>query len=199
MFNNVILRQILLINPTPQSAAAAKKIGKDISVLSHKKLAPDTTKKHFLLNRDLKPEDLHGIKIDFKKYTHIIMAHDSKGRSVLPRLAAILGKSMISDITKIEGSKDFTRLMFAGNVVSQVKTNEDQILFSIRPTAFTGESLKESSGEIEEIKLSEPRVKTTNVQTSGGDRPELGGAKVVVSGGRALKSAENFKTYLSLT
>ena len=189
-----VLRTVLLIEPTPQSAAAAKKVGKEFEVLTSKKLIPKETTKVFKLNRPLKPEDLHDLKLDFAKYSHIIMTHDAVGKSVLPRLAAILSKSMISDVTKISG-EEYTRLMYAGNVVSTVKTKQTPVIFSVRPTAFAGEPLQEATAPQEEITLKDSRVKTTNTKTSGGDRPELGAAKIVVSGGRALKSSENFKTY----
>lgn len=194
---NRILRSILLIEPTPQSAAAAKKIGKDFDVLTSKKLIPKNAKTVYKLNRPLKPEDVHDLKLDLKKYSHIIMTHDALGKSVLPRLAAILGKSMISDVTKID-KDEYTRLLFAGNVVSTVKTQQNPVIFSVRATAFAGEALQQHTGKSEEITLKEPRVKTTNTKTSGGDRPELGAAKIVVSGGRALKSSDNFKTYFNI-
>ena len=191
------LRSILLIEPTPQSVSAAKQIGKEIDVVSSKELAPKNCQKFYKLNRQLKPEDVHDLKLDFGKYSHIIMNHDALGRGVLPRLAAILNKSMISDVTKISKT-DYTRLMFAGNVVSTVKTEQKPVIMSIRATAFPGTALEKSTITKDSIELKPERVKTINVQTSGGDRPELGGAKIVVSGGRAVKSKENFKSFIGI-
>lgn len=198
MFQRTLYQRLLLINPTPQSSAAAKQITENVDVLGHGKMIPSFAKLHWQPSRPLKPEDMHDLDIDFSQYSHIMSTHDASGKGLLPRLGAILNKSMVSDVTQIHASNEFTRLMFAGNVVSKVKANSDQVIVTIRPTAFPAETLSPSKSPTA-LSMKQERVVTVNVEQSGGDRPELGAAKVVVSGGRALKTKEDFDRLFRLT
>ena len=142
----------------------------------------------------------------FKGFSHILTAHDSFGKDCLPRIAAKIPESvLITDVLSIdvstENSLQFERPIYAGNAIAKVEILSKSIpqLISIRSTAFSKDENLKFSDKIEvEINQSEPskhvmtKVIKREIIKSG--RPELdASAKVVVSGGRALKSAENFE------
>lgn len=141
-------------------------------------------------------------------FTHVVSAHSSLAKSILPRVAAKLDASAISDVTSVdhdasENATTFTRPIYAGNAIATVRAPPSVPLkfFTVRSTAFEAAVVDESSGEVtvEEVAAVDvPDVPTTHVSTSltKSDRPELGSASRIVSGGRALKSAETFKATL---
>jgi electron transfer flavoprotein alpha subunit len=134
-----------------------------------------------------------------KGFSHVVTAHSVYGKNVIPRAAALLDVSPVSDVIEIESADTFKRPIYAGNAIATVKSEDKIKVLTIRPTAFpaaptTGgfaavESV-EAQGELSSKWVSEEIVKS--------DRPELGSAKIVVSGGRALKSADNFKLMYDL-
>lgn len=142
----------------------------------------------------------------FKGFSHILTVHDSFGKNCLPRIAAKIPESvLITDVLSIDvstkNSLQFERPIYAGNAIAKVEVLSKSIpqLISIRSTAFSKDENLKFSDKLEvEINQSEPskhvmtKVIKREIIKSG--RPELGAsAKVVVSGGRALKSAENFE------
>ena len=113
----------------------------------------------------------------------------------MPRIAALLDVSQVSDITKVISEDTFQRPIYAGNAFATVKSNDKIKCVTIRPTSFdpaatsggSAEIVKEEPGEVTQLSKF---IKKEEVKS---DRPELGTARVVVSGGRGMQSGENFK------
>ncbi len=130
-----------------------------------------------------------------KNYSHIFTPATTFGKNLLPRVAAMLDVALISEVIKIHDGETFDRAIYAGNAIATVQFSEAVKLATIRPTAFVAASFTESKAIIEALsmptdnKLSE-YVKDELTQL---ERPELTTAAIVVAGGRALQSAENFK------
>jgi len=134
------------------------------------------------------------------KFSHITAAATAIGKSILPRVAAVLDVAPISDIIKINGENEFVRTIYAGNAISTVKTSDSPVVFSVRGTSFapcelTGNSSTESAPQSDSGNSLSEWVKD---EMSESERPELASAKVVVSGGRGLKSGENFEILYKL-
>ena len=133
-------------------------------------------------------------------YSHILAPASTFGKNLLPRISAILDITQVSDVIDIENENTFVRPIYAGNAISQVQTNQKINLLTIRPTSF--EKCEDSGGEasIEDISYIETEFQTIfiNREVSKSDRPELGNARVVVSGGRGLENSENFKLLYDL-
>jgi len=131
------------------------------------------------------------------KATHVIAPSTANGKGVLPRTAAMLDSSAISDVIKIQSEDTFVRPIYAGNAISTVKSHDAVKFFTIRTTAF--EKATETGGSASVENLSEAEKDTSfhsewiSEDLKKSARPELTAANVVVSGGRGLKSAENFK------
>lgn len=140
-------------------------------------------------------------------FTHVVSAHSSLAKSILPRVAAKLDAPAISDVTSVahdasENATTFTRPIYAGNAIATVRAPSSIPLkfFTVRATAFEAAKTDDSGDvSVEEVAVVDvPDVPTTHISTSltKSDRPELGSASRIVSGGRALKSAEIFKATL---
>ena len=144
---------------------------------------------------------------DNTPYTHVVSAHSSSAKSILPRVAARLDLPAVSDITSLEhdsssNATTFTRPIYAGNAIATVKAPSSLRLkfFTVRSTAFKASSPEESAQAEEQAvdPVEVPDAPTQHVRTdlTKSDRPDLGSASRVVSGGRALKNAETFKATL---
>lgn len=135
------------------------------------------------------------------KYEHIIAPHSIVGKDIMPALAGSLGMSQISDVVEIRDKNTFVRTIYAGNAMCTVKSKDKQILFTARPTSFPP-LVAETAGKLPEVqKFDVPKellegvsgkIKFVKAELSTSDRPELASAKIVISGGRALKNSENF-------
>ncbi|RPA86072.1 electron transfer flavo protein domain-containing protein [Ascobolus immersus RN42] len=127
-------------------------------------------------------------------YTHVVGAHSAFGKNLLPRVAALLDVQQISDITEIQSEDTFVRPIYAGNAIATVQSTDKIKLFTIRGTAFApaAESGKEAPVETAEDPNAEQTVKWVSEQLTKSERPDLGSAGKVVSGGRGLKDKENF-------
>lgn len=141
------------------------------------------------------------IKSISDKYTHIVAANTSHGKGVIPRLGALLNASPISDVIQIESSDTFIRSIYAGNAICKVKSLDDIKLITIRTSSFSI-SLPDSSPQIKQIECptvhTNASVKWIEEKSEKKDRPSLSNAQIVISGGRGLKSAENFKLVFEL-
>jgi electron transfer flavoprotein alpha subunit len=132
-------------------------------------------------------------------YNAIIAAATSFGKNLLPRVAALLDVDMVSEVTHIANASSYARPIYAGNLNAVVRNDSAIKIFTIRPTAFEAalegapEALIEPLAAGTESGLS--RWVSTEIQKS--ERPELGTARVVVSGGRSFGSAEKFQQLLS--
>lgn len=130
-------------------------------------------------------------------YSHIVAPATTTGKNFLPRVAALLDVSMVSDITAVVDANTFERPIYAGNATATVKSSESVIVVSVRTTAFEPAELT-GSAAIEAVATVTDAGKSSFVKEElvVSDRPELTSASVVVSGGRALASAENFTKYI---
>ena len=128
-------------------------------------------------------------------YSHIIGPATTFGKNIFPRVAVKLDISQISDVIKIIDSETFIRPIYAGNALATVKSNDSQKIITIRPTSFEPVSKEGGSATLENLTTQENTISTTYIsrEESSSDRPELSTARVVISGGRGLQSAENFK------
>ena len=135
-------------------------------------------------------------------YTHVFAPATTFGKDLLPRLAALLGVSALSDIAGIAGPREFTRPVYAGNAVARIAADPSRTLCAtIRPTAFAAAPRQDGSTPIESVRLaaalpSHTRFVARHSGTAAG--PELHTAKCVVAGGRGLATADNFALVATL-
>ena len=135
-----------------------------------------------------------------KNYTHIIGASTTTSKNILPRVAAMLDVQQISDIIAVHDADTFDRPIYAGNAIATVKSSDSIKIITARGTAFDAASASGGSASIEDLggAVDVGLSSYVSSELSKSDRPELTAAKVVVSGGRALGSSENFKIIESL-
>ena len=128
------------------------------------------------------------------QYSHILAPATTYGKNIMPRVAATLDISQISDIIKIESEDTFIRPIYAGNALATVQSTDIKKIITIRPTSFDPALTSGGNALIEKIQSSEQQNKSEFIkrEESKSDRPELGTARVVISGGRGLQSSENF-------
>ncbi|KAM9496810.1 electron transfer flavoprotein subunit alpha, mitochondrial [Clarias gariepinus] len=152
--------------------------------------------------KGLLPEELTPLILATQQqfnFTHICAGASAFGKNLLPRVAAKLDVAPISDIIEVKSPDTFVRTIYAGNALSTVKCNEKVKVFTVRGTSF--EAAKQGgSATSEQVSPASPVGITEWVEQNltKSDRPELTSAKVVVSGGRGLKSGENFKLLYDL-
>ena len=130
-----------------------------------------------------------------ENYSHIVAPATTFGKNILPRVSVKLDVAQVSDIIKIESEDTFVRPIYAGNALATIKSNDTKKIITIRPTSFDPIAKEGRSGVIESIDFDEDNtsVEFLEREESTSDRPELSTARIVVSGGRGLQSAENFK------
>jgi electron transfer flavoprotein alpha subunit len=118
----------------------------------------------------------------------------SEGKNIAPRVAALLDVMQVSDVLSIEGSDTFTRPIYAGNAVATVKSSDAKTVLTVRATAFPKAAAEGGNAPIEPVSgpTDAGLSRFVGRETSASERPELTSAQVVVSGGRALGSAEEF-------
>ncbi len=128
-----------------------------------------------------------------KTYSHILAPASTYGKNILPRVAALLDVMQISDVIKVHSSDTFDRPIYAGNAITTVKSSDSVKVITVRPTTFD-KCDAGGSAAIETVAFDETgKSKFVGLEASKSDRPELTSARIVVSGGRALASKENFK------
>ena len=133
-------------------------------------------------------------------YTHIICSANTFGKNLMPRIAAALDTSQISDITKVVSTDTFLRPIYAGNAFATVKSKDPKKCITIRPTSFEPCESSGGSAPIEKVDPGEEFTQTKFIKREEikSDRPELGTARIVVSGGRGMQSGDNFKLITSI-
>ncbi|MDB9831474.1 FAD-binding protein [Candidatus Pelagibacter sp.] len=130
-----------------------------------------------------------------KNYSHVVSSANTFGKNLMPRVAALLDTSQISDIIKVISQDTFLRPIYAGNAFATVKSNDAKKCVTIRPTSFEpceasgGSASIQKEDAVDEF-TSSKFIKREEVKS---DRPELGTARIVISGGRGMQSGENFK------
>ncbi len=128
-----------------------------------------------------------------KNYSHILAPASTYGKNILPRVAALLDVMQISDVIKVHSADTFDRPIYAGNAITTVKSKDAIKVITVRPTNFD-KCATGGSASIETVTFNETSPsKFISLEASKSDRPELTSARIVVSGGRALASKENFK------
>jgi electron transfer flavoprotein alpha subunit len=133
-------------------------------------------------------------------YSHIIASANTFGKNFMPRVAALLDVSQISDVIKIISPDEYLRPIYAGNAFSTIKSNDKKKCITIRPTSFDSASTSGGNGAIEKVEAADiPNIsKFIKREETKSDRPELGTARIVISGGRGMQSGENFKLINSI-
>jgi len=133
-----------------------------------------------------------------KGYTHILAASTTTGKNILPRAAALLDVSMITDIIAVDGPKNFKRPIYAGNAIATVESGENIVLATVRGTAFDAVAAEGGSAAVEAAASTGDAgiSKFINEEIVKSERPELTAARIVVSGGRGVGSGENYHKIL---
>ncbi|MEX2335349.1 MAG: FAD-binding protein, partial [Pseudohongiella sp.] len=129
-----------------------------------------------------------------KDASHILAPATTSGKNLMPRVAALLGVAQISDITAVKSADTFVRPIYAGNALATVQSSDAVKVITVRGTAFDEAAKEGGSGTVEALDV----VKSQDIATFVGEelteseRPELTGAKIVISGGRGMQNGENF-------
>lgn len=128
-------------------------------------------------------------------YSHILFPATASGKNVAPRVAAKLDVAQISDIIGVESADTFLRPIYAGNAIATVQSADAVKVITVRTTGFDAVAAQGGSAAVETVAPVADSGLSSFVsrEVAKSDRPELAGARVVVSGGRGLGSAENFK------
>lgn len=194
---------------TLNTIAAAQKIGGDIHVLvagvncsnaaasaahiagvSKVLKADDASLEHGLA------ENVAPVIVDLAaNYSHILAPATTFGKNVLPRAAALLDVQQISDISGVIDADTFERPIYAGNAIATVKSSDAKKLITVRGTGFDAVAAEGGNAPVEDapVKGDSGLSSFVSAEVSKSDRPELTAAKIIVSGGRALGSADGFK------
>jgi electron transfer flavoprotein alpha subunit len=132
-------------------------------------------------------------------YSHILFPATASGKNVAPRVAAKLDVGQLSEITKVVSADTFERPIYAGNAIATVQSSDTVKVATVRATAFDPAAATGGSAAVETLAAVADSGKSSFVgrEVTKSERPELVGAKIVVSGGRALGSAEKFNEVMS--
>lgn len=130
-------------------------------------------------------------------YTHILAPATTFGKNLLPRVAALLDVAQISEITAVESADTFVRPIYAGNALATVKSADSVKVITVRTTAFDAVATG-GSAAVEALAAAADTAQSQlqNRELTKSERPELGAAKIIVSGGRGLGSGENYHKLL---
>jgi len=206
------------LNPATLSAVtAAKALGGDISCLVVGSSCGDVAKEVAAIGGISKvlvaensafegflPEKVAPVLLASQeqfKFSHIVAASSAVSRGVLPRVAAKLDVSPISDIIAIKDPETFVRTIYAGNAIMTFKAKDPVKVITVRPTAFEAASASGGSGGVEDAPAAAALPDNSSFlgsELTKSDRPELASAKVVISGGRGMKSGDNFQMLYDL-
>ncbi|XP_014207894.1 electron transfer flavoprotein subunit alpha, mitochondrial [Copidosoma floridanum] len=135
-------------------------------------------------------------------FSHIFAGASAFGKALLPRVAATLDVSPTSDIIGIKSADTFIRTIYAGNAIQTIQLQDKIKVVTVRGTAFEAAPLEGGSAKIEQAPAGDYKtnlIEFVKQELSKSDRPELTSAKVVVSGGRGMKSGENFELLYKLS
>lgn len=133
-----------------------------------------------------------------KGYSHILAASTTTGKNILPRAAALLDVSMITDIVAVDSAKTFKRPIYAGNAIATVESSEAIVVGTVRGTAFDPVAAEGGSAAVEAATVTGDAgiSKFVSEEIVKSERPELTAARIVVSGGRGVGSGENYHKVL---
>ncbi len=200
-----------LKNPTLHTVTAAEKLGGEVHLLVAGKscdAAAEAAAKISGISKVLKADDaalehqlaenIAPLVADLAQkggYTHILAPAGTFGKNLLPRVAALLDVQMISDITEIVNATTFVRPVYAGNALATVESGQSLNILTVRPTAFDAALAEGGNAAIEDVAGAQESGLSAFVkrELTESERPELGDARIVVSGGRGLGSKEEFE------
>lgn len=146
------------------------------------------------------PEEIAPLVVSVANdYSHFVVAANAFGKNLAPRVAALLDCSQISDLTEIIDNKTFVRPIYAGNALITVQSDEPKLVLTVRATAFDAVAEAGGNANVQNLVATNAANLSRFVsrELTQSDRPELTQARVVVSGGRALGSAEQFNAVLT--
>jgi electron transfer flavoprotein alpha subunit len=131
-------------------------------------------------------------------YDAFVAPATSNGKNIAPRVAALLDVMQVSDILSVEGPKTFTRPTYAGNAIATVESSDAKLVLTVRGTAFAKAAATGGSASVEAASGPADAGLSSFVgaELAKSERPELTSAKVIVSGGRALKDSATFQQYI---
>ena len=194
---------------TLNTVTAASEIGGDVSVLvagSESSSAAEQASKIAGISsvihvddpiyKNFLAEDLGNLVASIAEgFNYILAPATTFGKNFLPRVAAKLDVQQISDIISVEDADTFKRPIYAGSCIATVKSNDSVKVITVRTTAFDASPMTDSSVTVNsgDVVDSLNNASFVNDEIAESDRPELTAADVIVSGGRALGSSENFK------
>ncbi len=132
-------------------------------------------------------------------YDALLAPATTSGKNIAPRVAAHLDVMQISDILSVEGDKTFTRPIYAGNAIATVQSSDAKLVITVRGTAFEKAAAEGGSAAVEDVAGPGDAGLSSFVsrEVAESERPELTAAKVIVSGGRALKDSETFEQIIN--
>ena len=174
------------------NAAAAADAAKAVAGVAKVLLADNAAYAHGLA------ENLAPLVVDLARgYSHVLAPATSYGKNLLPRVAALLDVAQISDIIAVESADTFVRPVYAGNVLATVQSADAIKVITVRTTAFEA-AAQGGAANVESVAAAADAALSAFVgqELTKSDRPELGAAKIIVSGGRALGSEEQFKAVI---
>ena len=128
-------------------------------------------------------------------YSHILAPATANGKNILPRVAALLDCQQISEIVSVEAPDTFVRPIYAGNALATVQSSDAKKVITVRTTGFDGAAATGGSAAVETVAAQGDAGISSFVgrEVAKSERPELAGAKIIVSGGRGMGSGDNFK------
>ncbi len=202
--NNAALDKVTL-----SALAAAKQIGGDIDVLvagkdcgavAEEAAKAEGVRKVLLADNDAYAHQLAENVGDLVTelagdYSHVLAAATSVGKNFMPRVAAKLDVAQISDILGVESEDTFRRPIYAGNAIATVQSSDATKVITVRGTSFDPASGEGGSASVENVDIAKDAGISSfvNEELAQSDRPDLGAADIVISGGRGLGSGENFE------
>jgi electron transfer flavoprotein alpha subunit len=132
-------------------------------------------------------------------YSHILFPATASGKNIAPRVAAKLDVSQISEIIKVDSPDTFERPIYAGNAIATVQSGDATKVITVRTTGFDGAAATGGSAAVESLNAAadSANVSFLGSEIAKSERPELTAAKIIVSGGRALGSAEKFNEVMT--
>ena len=130
-----------------------------------------------------------------KGYSHILAPASTNGKNYLPRVAALLDVDQISEITAVESADTFKRPIYAGNAIATVQSSAAIKVITVRATGFDAVAAEGGSAAVEAVASAHDAGTSSFVgeELAKSDRPELAGAKIVISGGRGMQNGDNFE------
>ena len=130
-----------------------------------------------------------------ENYSYVVCSANTFGKNLMPRVAALLDTSQVSDIIKVISPDTYLRPIYAGNAFATVKSTDNKKCITIRPTSFDPAPTSGGSAEIIKTDAAEATTLSKFIKREAvkSERPELGTARIVISGGRGMQSGDNFK------